>query len=62
MAVVSKELDPSQWRQMGLRIHPDIRKRLKTAASLAGETMEDTLHRILVRELRNVPSAPSEEK
>lgn len=51
MQVVSKSLDPVQWRQSGLRIHPEVRKALKASAALAGETMEDTLHRILVREL-----------
>lgn len=52
MPAVSKELDPAQWRQSGLRIHPEVRKALKVHAALAGETMEDVLHRILVRELR----------
>lgn len=52
MPVVSKHIDSSsQWRQIGLRIHPDVRKALKAAAALAGESMEDTLHRILTREL-----------
>jgi hypothetical protein len=52
MAVTSKELEPSQWRQLGLRMHPEVRKGLKAVAALEGETMEDALHRILVRELR----------
>lgn len=52
MRLVSKELDPAERRQLGLRIHPDVRNGLKAAAALEGETMEDHLHRILVRELR----------
>jgi hypothetical protein len=62
MAVVSKELDPTMWRQSGLRMHPDIRKALKASAALSGETMEDKLHRILVRELREHLPAPLGER
>ena len=59
MPVVSKRLDPTQWRQSGLRIHPEIRKALKASAALAGETMEDNLHRILSREFREQDLLPA---
>ena len=58
MLVVSKELEPSQWRQLGLRMHPEVRKALKASAALSGETMEDTLHRILVHEFRSTGLLP----
>jgi hypothetical protein len=58
MPVASKELDLLRWRQVGLRVHPEVRKALKVSAAQAGETMEHTLHRILVREFRRRNQLP----
>lgn len=54
MQLVTKELDPANRRPIGLRVHPEVKRGLKAAAALAGETMEETLQRILVRELRQL--------
>jgi DNA-binding MarR family transcriptional regulator len=59
MRLVSKNLDPADRRQIGLRVHPEVRKALRVMAAKADETMEDTLHRILVRELCSLDLLPA---
>jgi hypothetical protein len=60
MSVISEEVDPNQWRQMGWRVHPEVRKALRARAVLSGKTIEDTVHRIFVDELRKWDLLPAD--
>ena len=35
------------WSQLQLRVHPELRRLLKSAAALEDQTMEEYLHRLL---------------
>lgn len=39
------------WTQVGQRMHPKVRRKLKAVAALEGIDMEDYLHAVLCREL-----------
>jgi hypothetical protein len=39
---------------MGVRFEPEIRRGVRAAAALAGESLEGFLHRVLSRELRQL--------
>lgn len=53
MPAMSEAKTPAKkgWPAWGIRIHPEVRKRVNAAASLAGISTEDWVHRVLCREI-----------
>jgi len=42
------------WTHSGLRIHPEVRRALRSRAALEGITIPELAHRIFVRELQSL--------
>jgi len=51
-ATVDDATRPAAWMPLGSLMHPDLRRALKAKAALEGDTMQQALHRVLVRALR----------
>jgi hypothetical protein len=65
MPIVVKPTRPTAWKLSGLRMHPELRRALKSEAARLGLTMQDLHHRMLVRALQRrgyLPALTGEER
>lgn len=47
------EASRPQWKASGVRLHPEVGRALRAHAALEGVTIAQSLHRILVPQLRD---------